>query len=194
MSPVTHEDGIPLLTPGVTPTSRGVLPPEYYSRFLSHAAQTYRANPSRPVHSVSHCPDSLMHVLVRGLFPLELVPGVISLLAGKPNPSVFPLAGLTLSAREPGAPVDAPLATLPLETGHLAEGLQYGAVAGWQPFLDWVTELQRREHGRDLKEGWGLTSGLGSNDLIYKAIHAIVNPGEPVLIESPTFAYVQYLL
>lgn len=112
------------------------------------------------------------------------------MLAGKPNPEVFPLTGLTLTAREPGAPADAPLSTLPVEAHHVAEGLQYGQVAGWQPFLDWLNELQRREHGRSSAEGWRLTCGLGSNDLIYKAICAMVDPGESVLVESPTFAYV----
>jgi tryptophan aminotransferase len=117
---------------------------------------------------------------------------MLSMLAGKPNPDLFPLVGITLSAREPAAAPGAAPATLPLDPAHLAAGLQYGGVAGWQPFLDWVAELQRREHGRALaQEGWRLTCGLGSNDLIYKAIIAIVNPGEPVFVESPTFAYVR---
>ena len=29
---------------------------------------------------------------IRGLFPLELIPNMISLLAGKPNPQTFPCA------------------------------------------------------------------------------------------------------
>jgi tryptophan aminotransferase len=91
-------------------------------------------------------------------------------LTGNPNPTVFPLAGVTITAREPGILGDAPLTTLEITPEHVAVGLQYGAVAGWQPFIDWLAELQYRQHGRSIKEGWRLTVGLGSNDMIYKVL------------------------
>ena len=68
--------------------------------------------------------------------------------------------------------------------------------------------LQERSHGRKSGEGWRLTIGNGSQDLIFKvkrsqilarsivlnpdpfrqAVNALVNPGDSVLVESPVYA------
>ncbi|KAG6845243.1 hypothetical protein H0H87_011978 [Tephrocybe sp. NHM501043] len=52
------------------------LPTSYYDTFLSDAARKRGPSP------------------IRDLFPLEHIPGIISLLAGKPNPDVFPFESL----------------------------------------------------------------------------------------------------
>ncbi|EEB91890.1 hypothetical protein MPER_09679 [Moniliophthora perniciosa FA553] len=67
-------------------TTRGfnVLPPSYYQRFLSRESLERKINP------------------IRNLFPLERHSGVISLLAGEPNPTTFPIAGGSLTGRDPG--------------------------------------------------------------------------------------------
>jgi len=62
--------------------------------------------------------------------------------------------------------------------------------------LGWVTGLQERVHGRkhgrngvgEGVEGWRVSIGSGSQDLIYKAVAAMVSPGDPVLVESPVYA------
>ncbi|KAH9928351.1 pyridoxal phosphate-dependent transferase [Fomitopsis serialis] len=76
------------------------LPAEFYSAFLSDAAKERKPSP------------------IRGLYPLEARPGVISLLAGKPNATTFPL-------------------TSEIETEvsgeALAEGLQYGPTRDPEP-------------------------------------------------------------
>jgi hypothetical protein len=46
MAPIVHDDGIPVLASGPSAVPRGYLPAEHYTRFLSDAARSYRANPS----------------------------------------------------------------------------------------------------------------------------------------------------
>lgn len=144
------------------------LAPEYYTRFLSDAAKERNPSP------------------IRELYPLEARPGVISLLAGKPNATTFPFTSIKLTARSPTDP------SREIETEvngkALAEGLQYGPTAGLPSLCEWVYELQAREHGRKKGEGWRVSIGAGSQDVIYKAVMAMVNPGDSVLVECPVYA------
>ncbi|KAI9435643.1 PLP-dependent transferase [Lactarius psammicola] len=96
--------------PGVGLGKIGVLPASFYASFLSQAAKARKPSP------------------IRGLFPLEQTPGMISLLAGKPNAALFPLTGVQFTA----------------------------------PRVD--------DSGAE------------------EAVHALVNPGDPVLIEKPVYA------
>ncbi|EIM85740.1 PLP-dependent transferase [Stereum hirsutum FP-91666 SS1] len=129
--------------------------------------------------------------IVRHLFPLEEVPGVISLLAGKPNASTFPFTSLSFTARSPTDPSDNQ--QFSLTEPELNEGLQYGMVEGQTGFNRWLAELQETEHKRryDVGEGgenWRLCVTTGSQDGLYKTIHALVNPEDPVLVESSVYA------
>lgn len=105
-------------------------------------------------------------VAVRGLYPLEDTPGIISFLAGKPNPSTFPFTSLSFTARSPTDPKEE--TTVTLGDSLLAEGLQYTPTAGISKLLNWLYGLQEIAHGRKRDEGWRLSVGSGSQDLIYK--------------------------
>ena len=107
-----------------------------------------------------------MERTVRGLFPLEARPGMISLLAGKPNATTFPLTSIQLKARSPTNPDEEIVTEVSGEA--LAEGLQYGPTAGIPSLIDWVYGLQEHEHGRKKGEGWRVSIGSGSQDVIYK--------------------------
>ncbi|KAF8910539.1 PLP-dependent transferase [Gymnopilus junonius] len=144
------------------------LPEAYYTKFLSDLAKERRPSP------------------IRSLFPLEKTPGVISLLAGKPNTTTFPFTSLSFNARSPVHPGQETM--LSLSGDELAQGLQYGDTAGLASLLDWLFGLQENNHGRKRNEGWKISVGSGSQDLIYKAVTALVNPGDSVLVESPVYA------
>ncbi|OBZ66192.1 hypothetical protein A0H81_13800 [Grifola frondosa] len=144
------------------------LPTEFYSSFLSDLAKERKPSP------------------IRGLYPLESRPGLISLLAGKPNATTFPLTSLQLTSRSPKD--SSKEITTEITGSALAEGLQYGPTAGLPKLCEWVYGLQEIEHGRKKGEGWRVSIGSGSQDVIYKAIMALVNPGDPVLVESPVYA------
>lgn len=47
-------------------------------------------------------------------------------------------------------------------------GLQYGDTAGIKPLREWLYGLQEFSHGRKEGEGWSVSVGSGSQDLIYK--------------------------
>lgn len=143
-------------------------PEEYYAPFFSVLAKEFRPNP------------------IRGLFPLEKKPGVISLLAGKPNPDTFPFTSLSFTARSPDDPAKEDSYTI--SGAALSQGLQYSDTSGLPQLIDWLTGLQEVSHGRKKGEGWRLSVGSGSQDVIYKAFHALLNDGDPVLVESPVYA------
>jgi len=146
------------------------LPAEFYQSFLSDLAKERKPSP------------------IRGLYPLEAKPGLISLLAGKPNAGTFPLTSVTLTSHSPTAPEKKTQITTEIGGKQLAEGLQYGPTAGIPSLIEWVYGLQEKVHGRRKGEGWRVTIGGGSQDVIYKAVSSLVNPGDPVLVESPVYA------
>lgn len=98
--------------------------------------------------------------------PLEATPGLISLLAGKPNGSMFPFTSFSFTARSPADPSRETAATIDGE--DLAECLQYGPTAGYKKLMEWLYGLQAKSHGREKGEGWRISIGSGSQDLIYK--------------------------
>jgi tryptophan aminotransferase len=104
------------------------------------------------------------------------------LLAGKPNASTFPFTSLSFKARSPTHPGEE--STLTIDGTELEEGLQYGDTAGLKSLLDWIQGLQELNHGRQKDEGWRISIGSGSQDLIYKVnflsklviLHYYLNP------------------
>lgn len=91
---------------------------------------------------------------------------MITLLAGKPNASVFPMTSFQFTARSPSEPDKEEVLTV--SGTRLTQALQYGPTAGIPSFIEWLTHLQEISHGRRLGEGWKLTTGMGSQDLLYK--------------------------
>lgn len=92
---------------------------------------------------------------------------MISLLAGKPNPDTFPITSLSFTARSPTNPGTDVSYTI---TGpSLSEALQYSATSGLPSLVAWMAGLQEVSHGRKEDEGWRVSIGSGSQDLLYKA-------------------------
>nr|GAT43361.1 PLP-dependent transferase [Mycena chlorophos] len=149
------------------------LPESFYADFLSDVAK-------------SRLPSA-----IRSLLPLEATPGLISLLAGKPNPVSFPFTSFTFTARAPpnaNGESTSRDSTISLSDADLAAALQYGPTNGFPALVEWFYELQRLVHGREKGEGWALSVGSGSQDLLAKAIVALFNPGDSVLVQSPVYA------
>jgi tryptophan aminotransferase len=98
--------------------------------------------------------------------PLERRPGIISLLAGKPNASTFPITSLQFTARSPDDPTKEQ--TFVIEGEEIDIALQYNMTAGIPELLKWVWGLQEFSHGRKKGEGWRSSIGSGSQDVICK--------------------------
>ncbi|KAJ7683649.1 TdiD protein [Mycena rosella] len=156
-----------------TTTAPTSLPENFYPPFLSDVAKTRLPSP------------------IRSLLPLEATPGILSLLAGKPNPTTFPFTSFSFTASAPpseGGEGGEEDIALTLSGAELAAALQYGPTGGMAPLVDWLVELQHTVHGRTRGEGWTLSVGSGSQDLLSKAIIALLNPGDAVLVQSPVYA------
>ncbi|KIO34427.1 hypothetical protein M407DRAFT_64463 [Tulasnella calospora MUT 4182] len=147
---------------------REFLPASYYEPFISNVSKARRPSP------------------IRGLYPLESIPGMISLLAGKPAPQTFPVTSISVTVR---SPFDLTQETqLTIKDEALAESLQYTATKGITSLVNWMDRLQQIYHNRySSGEGWGISVGTGSQDLLYKAFHALLNPGDPIFIEAPVY-------
>ena len=111
-------------------------------------------------------PKAFSRRTVRSLMPLEKTPGLISMLAGKPNSSTFPFTSIQLTARSPTDLMKEE--TLTIGPKQLETALQYGPTAGIPSLLDWIWGLQEFAHGRKRNEGWRSSVGAGSQDVIYK--------------------------
>ncbi|KIJ40879.1 hypothetical protein M422DRAFT_209609 [Sphaerobolus stellatus SS14] len=150
-----------------------ILGPEYYEARLSKTAKARKPSP------------------VWDLFPVETQPGMLSMLAGKPNPMTFPFKAITLTVRGQNdeAPVD-----LVIQGDELVTGLQYSLTSGIPALRIWLTELMKKVHSRTGAEGWRVSIGSGSQDLLYKAFAAFLNPGDTILIESPTYPGILIIL
>ncbi|KAF7305471.1 Aminotran-1-2 domain-containing protein [Mycena chlorophos] len=131
---------------------------------------------------------------IRGLFPLENIPGMISLLAGRPNPATFPFESITMKLRptlaglQPSADSDSDPFSITLEGDELTSGLQYGMTAGAPNLIQWLENFQSYAHKRARNPAsWSLTIGSGSQDLMYKACDMLIDDGDCVLIETPVY-------
>ncbi|KAI0885912.1 PLP-dependent transferase [Annulohypoxylon maeteangense] len=118
---------------------------------------------------------------IRRLLPLESLPGMISLVAGKPNPEVFPFEKITLSLKGSNEEI-----ILTREDG-LVDGLQYGLPGGNPELVRWFEGFQSELHGIDRNQGWSCCIGNGSQELLHRTFQVLTDPGDPVLIETPAY-------
>ncbi|KAL0564885.1 hypothetical protein V5O48_017148, partial [Marasmius crinis-equi] len=171
----THSDGVPVLVDAIdnTKTSTGPIkcrPETYYAQFLTEDAIQRKPSASEYWIRQGRLSSDLRTILIHNLFPLEQTPGIISLLAGKPNVSTFPFLELSFTARDAHRPTDDKSDVSVSITGPLlSQALQYGATPGINGLLSWFEKLQERVHGRKaVGEGWRISIGCGSRELVSK--------------------------
>jgi 2-aminoadipate transaminase len=109
---------------------------------------------------------------VRELFKL-MRPGMISFGGGMPAPETFPCEA-----------VEHACIKILREQGPVA--LQYGQTAGYIPLRDYLAEVTMAELGLHARRDniLVITGGLQADDLLPKVL---VDPGDPVVVEDPTF-------
>ena len=95
----------------------------------------------------------------------------------KPNPSTVPFNSLTFSARSSFNPQEE--VKLTVDGEDLAQGLEYGDMAGLKPLIGWIEGLHEFSHGRKRNEGWRISMGFGSQNLIYKVSISYIQPKGP---------------
>ncbi|KAI9265315.1 pyridoxal phosphate-dependent transferase [Helicostylum pulchrum] len=130
-----------------------------YSKHISKASQA--RNPSA----------------IRALMVFANDKSVISLGAGQPNPATFPFAGMTVTLKT-GEKIE-------IDSELFNRALSYDLTGGEPLLNEWLCELQRVEHKPPVK--FSLSIGSGSQDLLTKALEMMINPGDSVLVENPTY-------
>ncbi len=109
---------------------------------------------------------------IRELLKLTEMPGAISLAGGLPAAEIFPLEQILAATQR-----------ILAQQGQQA--LQYGATEGYTPLRDLLAQRMTVEGVKVTRENILITSGSQQGlDLLGKLL---VNPGEPWLVESPTY-------
>ena len=109
---------------------------------------------------------------IRELFKLLGKPGIISFAGGFPDPALFDVEGLQISAN----------AVLSNNAGPV---LQYGATEGWGPLREQISHFMAGKGAAVTPEGLIVTTGSQQAlDLIGKTM---ISPGDKVIVEAPTF-------
>lgn len=117
--------------------------------------------------------DGISGSAIREIFKVLGKPGMISFAGGNPSSDALPSEDCAELARD----------------ALLNDGkriLQYGATEGYPPFLESLTDYLRTQYGFPVEKEnvlpiTGSTQGM---DLLCKAF---INPGDAILVESPTF-------
>ncbi|KAG0165519.1 hypothetical protein DFQ28_008624 [Apophysomyces sp. BC1034] len=102
---------------------------------------------------------------------------IISLSAGQPNSETFPFESMTLKLKNGDS--------ITVDPELFKRALSYDLTSGLPPFNHWLRKLQIIEHAPPVD--FDLTVGVGSQDLITKALEMLINPGEALLVEDPTY-------
>lgn len=131
---------------------------------------------------------------IRSLFPAELIPGMVSLLSGKPNSTTFPFQRITLELKPEISPNGDTVETVSIQGSDLDIALQYSATSGIPKLVDWIEQFQSKVHNRQKVtqggkgEVWRCSFGNGSQDLLTKTFEALVDEGDSVVLESPAYS------
>eukprot|EP01122_Echinamoeba_exundans_P016800 TRINITY_DN8636_c0_g1_i1.p1 TRINITY_DN8636_c0_g1~~TRINITY_DN8636_c0_g1_i1.p1 ORF type:complete len:460 (+),score=105.71 TRINITY_DN8636_c0_g1_i1:76-1380(+) len=139
-----------------------IVPVKDYEYFLSERGKRRKPSP------------------IRALQPLMALPGMISLGGGLPNPSMFPFVKMEVGLRSGE--------TVELSGKLLNDALQYSASFGLPELLELLKQDQSRQHNRAVDDNvWSICITTGSQDAIGKALDILVNDGDPIIVENPTY-------
>ncbi|XP_070553938.1 kynurenine/alpha-aminoadipate aminotransferase, mitochondrial-like isoform X2 [Ptychodera flava] len=140
-----------------------------YSRFLNAVSLARRPSPIR----------ELTEILQRS------PPTMISLASGMPNTEMFPFQEATFKLMDG--------TSLTVDKTLMKKALQYSATQGLPDLIEWLKKLQVAEHnpptynchGEDKEMDLLVTTG--SQDGLCKTFEMLINPGDSILMESPTY-------
>lgn len=117
--------------------------------------------------------DAVSGSAIREIFKVLGAPGMISFAGGNPSVDALPDRLCADIARD-----------VLLTDGKRI--LQYGATEGYPPFVESLTRYMEDQYGFDMEQN-GVLPTTGSTSGMDLLLKALVNPGDAVLVESPTF-------
>nr|XP_008113434.1 PREDICTED: kynurenine/alpha-aminoadipate aminotransferase, mitochondrial isoform X2 [Anolis carolinensis] len=140
-----------------------------YSRFITAVSAARKASPIRV----------LTELMQRS------PPSLISLAGGAPNPNTFPFKTASIAIRDG--------TTVEIEEELMKKALQYSFSAGIPELLSWLKDLQKSLHKPptvDYKSEEGqmeLCVTTGSQEGLCKVFEMLINPGDNILLDAPTY-------
>ena len=119
----------------------------------------------------AHRFDLVSGSAIREIFKVIAQPGMISFAGGNPAPEALPDDTVREIADQ-----------VLLENGKAL--LQYGATEGYAPFRESLKEYVRSQLGCAIPDLLPVTGSTQAMDLLSKAL---IDPGDTVLVENPSF-------
>ncbi|ESP03599.1 hypothetical protein LOTGIDRAFT_224237 [Lottia gigantea] len=141
-----------------------------YNRFLNVTSLSRKPSPIRVLTGILQ----------------QAPPSTISMAGGRPNPSLFPINGVSISLSN-GTKLD-------IEPNLVQKALQYSATPGLSEMLDWIKMLQKNIHNpptltsTDENQKLDMLVIPGSQDGLCKAFEAMISKKDNVLIEIPSYS------
>ncbi|XP_076178119.1 kynurenine/alpha-aminoadipate aminotransferase, mitochondrial [Ptiloglossa arizonensis] len=110
----------------------------------------------------------------------------VSLAEGMPNEETFPFTEISIKLNDGSS--------FTLNGSELTDALQYIPTQGYPPFLQTLREFQRRAHAPPLWESRDIMIVSGSQDGLSKTLEAIIEPGDPFLVQDPFYPGVEVVV
>ncbi|XP_066576918.1 kynurenine/alpha-aminoadipate aminotransferase, mitochondrial isoform X2 [Amia ocellicauda] len=153
----------------------GIQPPALYgamnySRFLTAVSAARKASPIRVLTELQ----------------MRSPPSLISLAGGVPNPNTFPFSSASIALKNGGS--------IEFDEAAMKRALQYSASAGIPELISWMKELQMSLHNPPTASkspecgGMELCVTTGSQQGLCKLFEMLINPGDNVLLDAPTYS------
>ena len=119
------------------------------------------------------CISSLQPSLIREFFKYNGLPGFMPFSAGNPSPESFPVEEIAEIAKD-------------IFTKDPIAVLQYGITEGYAPLRETLREFSKSRYGIGT-EADDLIVTSGSQQTMYLATKVLVNPGDTIICEEPSF-------
>ncbi|XP_037753458.1 kynurenine/alpha-aminoadipate aminotransferase, mitochondrial isoform X1 [Chelonia mydas] len=140
-----------------------------YSHFITAVSAARKASPIRVLTEMMQ----------------KSPPSLISLAGGIPNPNTFPFKMATITTRD-GTAVD-------IGEDLMKRALQYSPSAGIPELLSWLKDLQKSLHNPPTAKyspdqgQMEICVTTGSQEGLCKVFEMLINPGDNILLDAPTY-------
>uniref|UniRef100_A0A3Q1BLI5 Kynurenine/alpha-aminoadipate aminotransferase, mitochondrial n=1 Tax=Amphiprion ocellaris TaxID=80972 RepID=A0A3Q1BLI5_AMPOC len=151
----------------VEPQTKGVM---NYARFLTAVSAARKPSPIRMLTELQQ----------------RSPPSMISLAGGSPNPNTFPFLSASIQVKNGR--------TVTFDEATMKRALQYSASNGIPELVTWMKNLQKNLHNPPTasyspeKGQMDMCVTTGSQEGLCKVFEMLVNPGDNVLLDAPTYS------
>uniref|UniRef100_A0A674BHC8 Aminoadipate aminotransferase n=1 Tax=Salmo trutta TaxID=8032 RepID=A0A674BHC8_SALTR len=141
-----------------------------YARFLTAVSAARKPSPIRMLTEIQQ----------------RSPPSMISLAAGAPNPNTFPFQSCSIQVKNGDM--------LTFDETMMKRALQYSSSSGIPELLTWMKNLQKNLHNPPTanysaeKGQMDMCVTTGSQEGLCKVFEMLVNPGDNVLLDAPTYS------